>query len=184
MAITPEIREKANKTRIEKQRKAKDARMPQLALLFTCGYSITEIANSLEVSTTTISSEIKELKEGWAQSVGTINLDYFIGQLIAEAKIRKRRANEIFVKSDSSKTKISILRLLADEDQRVVNLLQSVGKLFEKPREMVIENTFKAKTYEYFEEMGSDGITQFFGALGKPKSPVQNSKGSKTQTKH
>ncbi len=174
----------ANKTRLEKLRKAKEVRMPQLALLFTCGYSLSEIAVSLKVSTKTIGNEIKELKEGWARNVGNIDLDDLIGQMIAEALIRKRRANEIFVKAANNLTKVSILKLLADEDQRIVNLLQSVGKLFEKPKEMIIENTYEIKARQYFEERGSDGITELFGKLAKSAGALPDTGRTQIERKH
>ena len=171
------------KARLEKYKKAKEMRLPQVAMLHTMGYSSIEIATSLKVSRETIRNEIKELKANWAASIANIDLDYFIGQLVEEAKIRKKRINDIFNKTENYHTRLIALKQLAEEDKRVVDLLQSVGKLFEKPKELVV-NKVETAAREYFEEMGSDGITKYFGALGRATNPIPNTKRIKADTKH
>jgi len=156
-----------NQERLSRWRDQIDLRRQKVTLYLSYGFNTGEIARKLGTSYGTAKADVKAIGAEWAEQVKHIDVDKFIGNLIFQAVQRKRRANQLYLGSNNEAVKIASLKLIAEEDERIVRILQSVGKLYkqpEAPQQPMIGNLV-LQIDAYFDQHGRAGIENFFRKL-------------------
>ena len=108
-------------------------RREKVKVMLGLGLSGLEMSKQLGVDSKTIYRDIKEIRKEWGREIRNINLDEFIGSIWADCQRRKKEYQRIFQSTKSEQVKISCLKAQAEEDERIVKVLQSVGKLHKEP---------------------------------------------------
>lgn len=124
-----------------------DVRRNKIRLLLSFKFPQSEIARQLNVSLRTIVYDIKEIRKEWNTQIKKIDLDQLISELQFELDNRRRELYAIAqAQGTDVKDKISALRALAEENDRLVRLLQSVGKIEKTPDEINANVAYKIIT--------------------------------------
>jgi hypothetical protein len=159
---------KMNIERLEHTREQINLRRQKVALYLSYGFNCGEIAKKLGVVYATAKTDIKALNAEFAERIKHIDIDKFIGNLIFQATQRKRRANQLYLSAgEQVAVKLGALKLIAEEDERIVRILQSVGKLYKQPEvptQPMIGNLV-LQIDAYFDQHGPAGIENFFKRL-------------------
>jgi len=141
----------------EARSREKESRMAKVAHYRGYGFSLREIATKLEVSFSTVRDDIADLKREWKGQVEKIDLSEYVGAVVYDAQLRKRRANKIFLETTNPAVKLGCLKLMSDEDERTIRLLQSVGLLYKRPEGMSLQIT-AGKIQEAEDVLNGNGI--------------------------
>jgi hypothetical protein len=159
---------KVNADRLENTREQINLRRQKVALYLSYGFTCGEIAKKLGVVYATAKTDIRALTAEFAERVKHIDIDKFIGNLIFQATQRKRRANQLYLGAgEQVAVKLGALKLIAEEDERIVRILQSVGKLYRQPEAPIqpIIGNLVLQIDAYFDHHGRAGIENFFKKL-------------------
>jgi hypothetical protein len=144
------------------QRRLAELRREKVKILLTLGLTQLEMADKLGVHKETIFRDVKKIRKEWSQQVSSIDLNELVGQLRHEANLRKRRLYDTMqdkeTKNEQGKTissipatpyvKISCLKAMREEDRQLVDLLQSVGKIYKAPENINLKASLSWKDFE------------------------------------
>ena len=121
-------------------KEVRDLRREKVKLLLSLNFPISQIALQLNVSRRTIKYDVKHVRQEWGVQLKTIDLDQLISEVIFDLNNRRRELYGILKKPDSQRNKMRAIAALGKENDRVIALLQSVGKVDKIPDE--IKGTF------------------------------------------
>lgn len=128
-------------------------RREKVKLFMSLSFPQHEIARQLSCSPRTIWADIKAIRKGWSSHLQNIDLDQLVSEMKHELDARRRelwniiqglpvRERGVIQRDDdgniirivpSAQIKINALKALGDENKRLIELLQSVGKVHREP---------------------------------------------------
>lgn len=147
----------------------------RVAYFHALGYSITEIAEKLGVSYRSAELYLVELRKQWHDEIASISLEDFIATLMLSVAQRKRRAQNLYASTSNDSVKLGALKLIGDEDDRMVNLLQSLGQIYKSPTRISIDVELENKLKDIFKN-DRKGIAELFSLL-EPSGPTDGKDG-------
>ena len=122
-------------------REVRELRREKVKLLLSLNFPVSQIALQLKVSRRTIKYDIKYIRREWGVQAKTIDLDQLIAEIIFDLNNRRRELYDVLQHPDSQRSKMRAIAALGKENDRVIALLQSIGKVDKVPDE--IKGTFK-----------------------------------------
>jgi len=121
-------------------REVRELRREKVKMLLSLNYPVSQIALQLKVSRRTIKYDIKYIRSQWGVQIKTIDLEQLIAEIMFDLNNRRRELYSVIKDEKGSEAKIKAITALGKENDRVVALLQSVGKVDKVPDE--IKGTF------------------------------------------
>lgn len=152
----------ANVTRSD----GKLAKKKRVAYFHALGYSQAEIAEKLGVSLDAVEIYVKELRGEFLKELASVPLQDFIATLMLSIGQRKRRAQNLYASTTNDAVKLGALKLIAEEDDRVVKFLQSLGAVYKAPERISLDDEFENELKELFKN--EPGVVARLFALLEP----------------
>jgi len=121
-------------------KEVRDVRRDRVRLLLSLQFPLSKIALKLGVSRRTIFYDIKQIRKDWGVQIKTIDLEQLIAEIMFDLNNRRRELYKILDESKNDYIKLGAIAALGKENDRIINLLQSVGKVNKVPDE--IKGTF------------------------------------------
>ena len=121
-------------------REVRELRREKVKLLLSLNFPISQIALQLNASRRTITYDVKKIRQEWGEQIKTFDVDQLISEVIFDLNNRRRELYDIMKKPDSQRNKMRAIAALGKENDRVIALLQSIGKVDKVPDE--IKGTF------------------------------------------
>ena len=122
-------------------KEVRELRREKVKLLISLNFPITEIARQLNATRRTITYDVRYIRRKWGEQVKTFDVDQLISKLIFDLNNRRRELYDVVRKAKGDEAKIKAISALGKENDRVIALLQSIGKVDKIPDE--IKGTFK-----------------------------------------
>lgn len=124
-----------------------ETRREKVKLLLSLGFNHSEIARQLVVSRRTILYDIKAIKAGWRAQYEKIDLKELVGEILHELNQRRQQLYKIFqAEGQKDYMKLRALKQLGDEQERMVNILQSLGVVYKEPDKLNAEINYVIKS--------------------------------------
>ena len=142
-------------------KEVRELRREKVKLLLSLNFPLSQIALQLNVSRRTIKYDVKYIRQEWGVQLKTIDLDQLISEVIFDLNNRRRELYAIVKTPDSQRNKMRAIAILGKENDRVIALLQSIGKVEKVPEEwkgtIRLEFGDNGTGEEEREEDGQDG---------------------------
>ena len=113
----------------------REGRREKVKLLLSLRFPISQIALQLKVSRRTIMYDVKYIRREWGVQLKTVDIDQLIAEVIFDLNNRRRELYAVAQKPDSQRNKMRAIIALGKENDRVIALLQSIGKVDKIPDE-------------------------------------------------
>ena len=136
-------------------REVRELRREKVKLLLSLNFPITQIALQLKVSRRTITCDVRHIRKKWGEQIKTIDLDQLIAEVMFDLNNRRRELYSVVQKASNQQNKIYAIAALGKENDRVIALLQSIGKVDKIPDEW--KGTIKFDYGDNGLEKNSDG---------------------------
>lgn len=140
-----------------------EIRREKVKLLLSLGFPQSEIARQLKYSLRTIVSDVNYIRREWSKQIKNIDLEQLISEMKFETKHRIKELysmiqrstrivqegdQRILIQGIKDRDKISAIRVVGDETERIVRLLQSVGIIHKEPESFEMTG----KIYQFSED--------------------------------
>ena len=106
-----------------------EVRREKVKLMLSLGYPHRVIASKLGYSYRTIAYDIKKIREEWSMQIKNIDLDQLIAEIRFDLNNRRRELMDIIRTTQDEKIKVSATRALAEENERIIRILQNAGAM-------------------------------------------------------
>ena len=123
-----------------------DVRREKVKLMLSLGYPQRIIAQKLGYSFRTITYDIKAIREDWSSQIKNLDLDQLISEIQFDLNNRRRELMDIITHAESQKIKISALRALAEENERIIRILQNAGVMDKVADKLSVDGILNVQT--------------------------------------
>jgi transcriptional antiterminator len=124
-------------------REVRETRREKVKLLLSLHFPISEIARQLKASRRTITYDVRYIRQKWGEQIKTIDLEQLIAEIQFDLNNRRRELYSVIQNTLGDQAKINAISALGKENDRIIALLQSVGKIDKVPD--LVEATYLFK---------------------------------------